>query len=232
VFLCFVPLVNAVDEERRRLFPLLVLLVCLFLSLDVLLSFPYHLFASTQFCNFCTVLCFLGLFLLLLKDVPGFFCCLWLGYCSCCSSSCWWCSEKRSGGGGGEEAAWTGAALSQPEDFLKSLREGGGGKGLESGDRERGVAMGAGYGLLVALYTLVSAGGIAWRINSALRNDFWRGGGGGGALDPVEAARVLQSLLQSSFTLALLGNLLLAFFLLITLCVKVRLSNPVSKECF
>ncbi|CAK9229186.1 unnamed protein product [Sphagnum troendelagicum] len=80
--------------------------------------------------------------------------------------------------------------------------------------------MGAGYGLLVALYTLVSAGGIAWRINSALRNDFWRGGGGGGALDPVEAARVLQSLLQSSFTLALLGNLLLAFFLLITLCVK------------
>lgn len=123
--------------------------------------------------------------------------------------------------------------MSQPEDFLKSLREGGGGKGLESGDRERGVAMGAGYGLLVALYTLVSAGGIAWRINSALRNDFWRGGGGGGgALDPVEAARVLQSLLQSSFTLALLGNLLLAFFLLITLCVKVRLSNPFSKEYF
>ncbi len=104
---------------------------------------------------------------------------------------------------------------------------------MESGDRERGVAMGAGYGLLVALYTLVSAGGIAWRINSALRNDFWRGGGGGGgALDPVEAARVLQSLLQSSFTLALLGNLLLAFFLLITLCVKVRLSNPFSKEYF
>jgi hypothetical protein len=105
---------------------------------------------------------------------------------------------------------------------------------LESGDRERGVAMGAGYGLLVALYTLVSAGGIAWRINSALRNDFWRGGGGGGggALDPVEAARVLQSLLQSSFTLALLGNLLLAFFLLITLCVKVRLSNPVIRSVF
>lgn len=30
VFLCFVALVNAVDEERRKLFPLLVLLVCLF----------------------------------------------------------------------------------------------------------------------------------------------------------------------------------------------------------
>ncbi len=40
MFLCFVALVNAVDEERRKLFPLLVLLVCLFVSLDILLSFP------------------------------------------------------------------------------------------------------------------------------------------------------------------------------------------------
>lgn len=80
--------------------------------------------------------------------------------------------------------------------------------------------MGNGYGPLVAMYTALSVVGIAWRINSALHVSLPPLEKG--SLDPSEAARVLQSLIQSSVTIALLGNLVLNFFLLVALFTKVR----------
>lgn len=79
--------------------------------------------------------------------------------------------------------------------------------------------MGFGYGPVVALYTALSLGGIAWKLNSAWwgANDMDRLG-----LDSAEAAHTLQALLQSSVVLALLGNLVINFFLLITLSMKVH----------
>lgn len=79
--------------------------------------------------------------------------------------------------------------------------------------------MGFGYGPVVALYTALSLGGIAWKLNSAWwsTNEMDHLG-----LDSAEAARSLQALLQSSVVLALLGNLVVNFFLLITLSMKVH----------
>lgn len=72
------------------------------------------------------------------------------------------------------------------------------------------------YGPVVALYTALSLGGIAWKLNSAL----WSIDKDLQGLDPTEAARILQSLLQSSVVVALLANLMVNFFLLITLSMK------------
>lgn len=69
---------------------------------------------------------------------------------------------------------------------------------------------------MVALYTALSLGGIAWKLNSAL----WSIDKDLQGLDPTEAARILQSLLQSSVVVALLANLMVNFFLLITLSMK------------
>lgn len=78
--------------------------------------------------------------------------------------------------------------------------------------------MGSGYGPFVAAYTAVSLGGIVWRISDGIQQlgpvD------GTKPLDPAEATRMLQSLLQSSFTMALLVNLLVNVFVLVSLCVK------------
>ncbi|CAM6095061.1 unnamed protein product [Calypogeia fissa] len=91
--------------------------------------------------------------------------------------------------------------------------------------------MGNGYGPLVAIYTAISVVGIAWRINSALQvslPDDDSPTSEKGALDPNEAARVLQSLLQSSVTIALLGNLVLNFFLLVALFTKTLFFGQLS----
>ncbi|BBN10487.1 E3 ubiquitin-protein ligase AMFR [Marchantia polymorpha subsp. ruderalis] len=89
--------------------------------------------------------------------------------------------------------------------------------------------MGNGYGPLVATYTALSMGGLAWRINSALNGAIpedvhleKR------ALDPSDAARVLQSLLQSTITIALLGNLVFNFFLLVALFTKTLFFGQLS----
>lgn len=79
--------------------------------------------------------------------------------------------------------------------------------------------MGLGYGPVVALYTALSLGGIAWKLNSAWWSTYDMDNLG---LDSAEAARTLQALLQSSVVLALLGNLVVNFFLLITLSMKVH----------
>lgn len=79
--------------------------------------------------------------------------------------------------------------------------------------------MGIGYGPVVALYTALSIGGIAWKLNSVLRSTYNEDQQ---ALDPTEADHMLQTLLQSSMMVALLGNLMVNFFLLITLSMKVR----------
>lgn len=86
--------------------------------------------------------------------------------------------------------------------------------------------MGIGYGPVVALYTALSIGGIAWKLNSVLRSTYNEDQQ---ALDPTEAANMLQSLLQSSVMVALLGNLMVNFFLLITLSMKVRDYNAPLK---
>jgi len=85
--------------------------------------------------------------------------------------------------------------------------------------------MGFGYGPVVALYTALSVGGIAWKLNSAWwgANDMDRLG-----LDSAEAAHTLQALLQSSVVLALLGNLVVNFFLLITLSMKMIFFGQLS----
>lgn len=77
--------------------------------------------------------------------------------------------------------------------------------------------MGLGYGPVVALYTALSVGGIAWKLNSAWWSKYEKDQQG---LDPSEAARTLQALLQSSVVVALLANLMINFFLLITLSMK------------
>ncbi|KAG0589656.1 hypothetical protein KC19_1G037100 [Ceratodon purpureus] len=77
--------------------------------------------------------------------------------------------------------------------------------------------MGFGYGPVVALYTALSVGGIAWKLNSAWWSTYDKDQPG---LDPSEAARTLQTLLQSSVVVALLANLMVNFFLLITLSMK------------
>ncbi|XP_024371352.1 E3 ubiquitin protein ligase RIN2 [Physcomitrium patens] len=77
--------------------------------------------------------------------------------------------------------------------------------------------MGVGYGPVVALYTALSLSGIAWKLNSALRSTFDKDLQG---LDPIEADRTLQALLQSSVVVALLANLMVNCFLLITLSMK------------
>lgn len=91
-----------------------------------------------------------------------------------------------------------------------------------------------GYGPVVALYTALSVGGIAWKLNSAWWSKYEKDQQG---LDPSEAARTLQALLQSSVVVALLANLMINFFLLITLSMKVRfqpiyLSSLVQLICF
>jgi autocrine motility factor receptor len=85
--------------------------------------------------------------------------------------------------------------------------------------------MGIGYGPVVALYTALSIGGIAWKLNSVLRSTYNEDQQ---ALDPTEAAHMLQSLLQSSVMVALLGNLMLNFFLLITLAMKMVFFGQLS----
>lgn len=79
--------------------------------------------------------------------------------------------------------------------------------------------MGFGYGLVVALYTALSVGGIAWKLNSGWWSTYDKDQQG---LDPSEAARTLQALLQSSVVVALVANLMVNLFLLITLSMKVQ----------
>ncbi|KAL2624061.1 hypothetical protein R1flu_008306 [Riccia fluitans] len=89
--------------------------------------------------------------------------------------------------------------------------------------------MATGYGPLLATYTALSMGGLAWRINSALQ----------GAipeevhlerrsLDPGDAARIIQSVVKSSVTVAFLANLVINFFLLIALLTKTLFFGQLS----
>ncbi|KAJ7534009.1 hypothetical protein O6H91_13G075600 [Diphasiastrum complanatum] len=85
---------------------------------------------------------------------------------------------------------------------------------------ERGIAMSAGFGPVVAMYTVVSVGGFAWRINTAVQKALPEGYVGSKSLDTDEASRIVQSVFESSFTLGLLANLVCNFFVLVALVIK------------
>lgn len=81
--------------------------------------------------------------------------------------------------------------------------------------------MGRGYGPLVALYTAFSVCGLAWRMNSTLLRARQHSGLlSEDALQHVQAAKLLQSLFQSSLTTALFANLVVNFFILVALFTK------------
>ncbi|KAL3699715.1 hypothetical protein R1sor_017737 [Riccia sorocarpa] len=86
-----------------------------------------------------------------------------------------------------------------------------------------------GYGPFLATYTALSMGGLAWSINCALQRAIpEKIRLQKSSLDPSDAARVMQSLHQSTVTVALFANLLLNFFLLVALSVKTLFFGQLS----
>eukprot|EP01018_Ginkgo_biloba_P037385 Gb_13512 [translate_table: standard] len=80
--------------------------------------------------------------------------------------------------------------------------------------------MGGSYGTVIAFYTVSSLWGIAWRINLALKKVFSDGAMMEGSIESVQAGRILQLLLESSLTVALLANLAINVFILVALFIK------------
>jgi len=82
------------------------------------------------------------------------------------------------------------------------------------------IQMGVSYGLVIAGYTVISFCGIAWRISWALNKILLDGTTAEEGIGSVQAGLILQLLLESSLTVALLTNLAINIFILITLFTK------------
>jgi len=74
--------------------------------------------------------------------------------------------------------------------------------------------MGGSYGLVIAAYTVISFCGVAWRINLALNKILLDGATVEEGIGSVQAGLILQLLLESSLTVALLTNLAINIFYL------------------
>ncbi|KAJ7521574.1 hypothetical protein O6H91_19G060500 [Diphasiastrum complanatum] len=77
-----------------------------------------------------------------------------------------------------------------------------------------------GFGPVVAMYTVLSVGGFAWRINTAVQKALPEGYVGSKSIDTDEASRIVQSTFESSFSLGLLANLVCNFVLLVAIFIK------------
>jgi hypothetical protein len=77
------------------------------------------------------------------------------------------------------------------------------------------------YGLGIAAYTVISFCGVAWRISLALNKILLDGITVEEGIGSVQAGLILQLLLESSLTVALLTNLAINIFILIALFTKV-----------
>lgn len=80
--------------------------------------------------------------------------------------------------------------------------------------------MGRSYGLIIASYTAVSLCGVAWRINLALNKVLLDGRTLEEGIESVQAGYILQLLLESPLTVALLVNLAINTFILVALSIK------------
>lgn len=80
--------------------------------------------------------------------------------------------------------------------------------------------MGGSYGLGIAAYTVISFCGVAWRISLALNKILLDGITVEEGIGSVQAGLILQLLLESSLTVALLTNLAINIFILIALFTK------------
>uniref|UniRef100_A0A0C9RQW2 TSA: Wollemia nobilis Ref_Wollemi_Transcript_22094_2583 transcribed RNA sequence n=1 Tax=Wollemia nobilis TaxID=56998 RepID=A0A0C9RQW2_9CONI len=88
--------------------------------------------------------------------------------------------------------------------------------------------MGGGHGLIIASYTAISLCGVVWRINLALNKVLSDGATLEEGIESVQAGNILQLLLESSVTVALLANLAINIFILIALFVKVAFFGQLS----
>jgi len=82
------------------------------------------------------------------------------------------------------------------------------------------IQMGGSYGLGIAAYTVISFCGVAWRISLALNKILLDGITVEEGIGSVQAGLILQLLLESSLTVALLTNLAINIFILIALFTK------------
>lgn len=82
------------------------------------------------------------------------------------------------------------------------------------------LQMGGSYGLVIAAYTVISFCGVAWRISLALNKILLDGTTVEEGIGSAQAGLILQLLLESSLTVALLTNLAINIFILIALLTK------------